>query len=84
MAEPRRSRGDSKNRIFHWGLAIDGKKVYGDGDLIIHFDITDPWKEEGGLTALLADPATNRLFEDDYDTGIKFIYDRLLKESQTS
>lgn len=50
------------------GLAIDGKKVYGDGDLVIHFDITDPWKEEGGLAAFLADPVTNRLFEDDYDT----------------
>ena len=26
-AMPRRSRGEFKNRIFHWGLAIDGKKI---------------------------------------------------------
>lgn len=50
------------------GLAIDGKKVYGDGDLVIHFDITDPWKEEGGFAAFVSDPSSNRFFEDDYET----------------
>jgi hypothetical protein len=32
-------------------LAIDDKKVYGDGDLVIHFDITDPWSKDGGFQA---------------------------------
>jgi hypothetical protein len=32
-------------------LAVDDKRVYGDGDLVIHFDITDPWDNEGGYAA---------------------------------
>jgi hypothetical protein len=47
------------------GLAIDGKKTYGDGDLVIHFDITDPWQKEGGLPSYLAN---DRFATDDYET----------------
>ncbi|WP_197466461.1 hypothetical protein, partial [Oleiphilus sp. HI0080] len=47
------------------GLAIDGKKTYGDGDLVIHFDITDPWQKEGGLPTFLVN---DRFATDDYET----------------
>lgn len=46
-------------------LAIDDKKTYQDGDLVIHFDITDPWQVEGGQAAFIAN---NRYETDDYDT----------------
>jgi hypothetical protein len=29
-------------------LAVDDKKTYGNGDLVIHFDFTDGWANEGG------------------------------------
>jgi Family of unknown function (DUF6160) len=47
-------------------LAIDDKKVYGDGDLVIHFDITDPWRNEGGLAAAEGPMGlfANQTFED--------------------
>ncbi len=48
------------------GALIDDKKVYGDGDLVIHFDFTDGWKKEGGFAAYSADPA-NRFQNDRYD-----------------
>jgi hypothetical protein len=48
------------------GVAIDEKKVYGDGDLIIHFDFTDGWANEGGLSNYRAD---NRFATDDYVTA---------------
>jgi len=47
------------------GLAIDDKKIYNDGDLVIHFDITDPWKEEGGFAAY---SSAGHLASDDYET----------------
>jgi hypothetical protein len=46
--------------------AVDAKKVYGDGDLVIHFDFTDGWANEGGYTAY---EAANRFVTDDYDTA---------------
>lgn len=46
--------------------AIDDKKVYGDGDLVIHFDFTDGWANEGGYSAY---KAANRFIDDDYDTA---------------
>lgn len=46
--------------------AIDDKKVYGDGDLVIHFDFTDGWANEGGYSAY---NAANRFATDDYDTA---------------
>jgi hypothetical protein len=45
------------------GAAIDDKKVYGDGDLVIHFDFTDGWASEGGLSAYRSD---NRFVTDDF------------------
>jgi hypothetical protein len=45
---------------------IDDKKVYGDGDLVIHFDFTDGWANEGGYSAY---NAANRFATDDYDTA---------------
>ena len=46
--------------------AIDDKKIYGDGDLVIHFDFTDGWANEGGYAAY---SAANRFATDDYDTA---------------
>ena len=46
--------------------AVDAKKVYGDGDLVIHFDFTDGWASEGGYEAYTA---ANRFATDDYDTA---------------
>ncbi len=48
------------------GIAVDNEKVYGDGDLVIHFDFTDGWANEGGFTAY---NAANRFNTDDYDTA---------------
>ena len=48
-------------------LAVDAKKTYGDGDLVIHFDFTDGWEREGGLEAYAADPA-DRFLNEDYDS----------------
>lgn len=45
---------------------VDDKKIYGDGDLVIHFDFTDGWKSEGGYAAY---DAANRFQTDDYDTA---------------
>lgn len=45
-------------------LAIDNRKVYGDGDLVIHFDFTDGWKSEGGYSAY---EAAGRFATDSYD-----------------
>lgn len=48
-------------------LAIDDKRIYGDGDLVIHFDFTDGWASEGGFAAYSAD-VSDRFLNDDYDT----------------
>lgn len=45
--------------------AIDTKKVYGDGDLVIHFDFSDAWANEGGFGVY---NAANRFATDDYAT----------------
>ena len=47
------------------GAAIDDKKVYDDGDLVIHFDFTDGWATEGGFAAY---SAANRFATDDYSS----------------
>ncbi len=46
--------------------AIDAEKSYGDGDLVIHFDFTDGWANEGGVAQYLAN---NRFNTDDYTTA---------------
>jgi len=48
------------------GAAVDDKKVYNDGDMVIHFDFTDGWANEGGLSTYRAD---NRFSTDDYTTA---------------
>ena len=50
--------------------AIDDKKVYGDGDLVIHFDFTDGWKSEGGFAAY---EAAGKFATDDYETAEKIL-----------
>ena len=50
--------------------AIDTKKVYGDGDLVIHFDFTDGWANEGGYAAY---DAAGRFATDDYDVAEKML-----------
>lgn len=40
-------------------LGIDAKRIYQDGDLVIHFDITDPWKEDGGFRNFEAGNSTS-------------------------
>ncbi len=35
-------------------LSIDDEKVYGDGDLVIHFGFTDAWQKGGGFAAYAA------------------------------
>jgi hypothetical protein len=47
-------------------IAIDDKRVYGDGDLVIHFDFTDGWANEGGYSAY---EAANRFVTDDFHTA---------------
>lgn len=47
-------------------IAIDDKKVYGDGDLVIHFDFTDGWANEGGVSAY---NAAGHFVTDDYNTA---------------
>jgi len=47
-------------------IAIDDKKVYGDGDLVIHFDFTDGWASEGGYAAY---DTAGRFASDDYATA---------------
>lgn len=46
--------------------AIDTAKTYDDGDLVIHFDFTDGWANEGGYVAY---EAANRFVTDDYATA---------------
>lgn len=46
--------------------AVDDKKVYGDGDLVIHFDFTDGWRNEGGYNAY---DTAGRFGTDDYETA---------------
>ncbi|MFV1872532.1 MAG: DUF6160 family protein [Oleiphilus sp.] len=46
--------------------AIDDKKIYGDGDLVIHFDFTDGWANEGGFAGY---SAANRFATDGYDAA---------------
>jgi len=48
------------------GVIVDDKKVYNDGDLVIHFDFTDGWANEGGFSAY---QAANRFSTDDYTTA---------------
>jgi len=48
------------------GAAVDTKKIYNDGDLVIHFDFTDGWANEGGFSAY---KTANRLSTDDYTTA---------------
>jgi len=38
---------------------IDNEKIYGDGDLKIHFDFTDGWQRGGGLGAFLTGNGTS-------------------------
>lgn len=45
-------------------LAVDAKRTYGDGDLVIHFDFTDGWANEGGFAAY---QAANRFQTEFYD-----------------
>jgi hypothetical protein len=52
--------------VTRFNAAIDDKKVYGDGDLVIHFDFTDGWKSEGGYAAY---EAAGRFATDDYETA---------------
>jgi hypothetical protein len=40
------------------GGAIDGRKDYNDGDLVIHFSFTDAWQKGGGYAAYLASSGT--------------------------
>lgn len=37
------------------GLLVDDRRTYGDGDLVIHFDFTDGWANEGGFEQYEAD-----------------------------
>jgi len=46
--------------------AIDDKKTYGDGDLVIHFDFTDGWHTEGGFAQYFTD---GRFETDSYHTA---------------
>lgn len=46
------------------GLAIDSERTYNDGDLVIHFDFTDGWANEGGLNDYLN---AGRFASDNYD-----------------
>lgn len=46
------------------GLAVDDKRIYDDGDLVIHFDFTDGFQSEGGFEAF---QAAGRLATDSYD-----------------
>jgi hypothetical protein len=48
------------------GEDIDDKKLYSDGDLVIHFDFTDGWANEGGFIAYRE---ANRFVTDDYTTA---------------
>jgi len=43
--------------------AIDAEKTYGDGDLVIHFDFTDGWANEGGFSSY---QSAGRFGSDDY------------------
>lgn len=45
-------------------VAVDDKKIYGDGDLVIHFDFTDGWANEGGYAAY---SGAGRFGSDTYD-----------------
>tara|TARA_R110002072_G_scaffold105615_4_gene230930 strand:+ start:24518 stop:25756 length:1239 start_codon:yes stop_codon:yes gene_type:complete len=51
-------------------LAIDDKKIYNDGDLVIHFDFTDGWANEGGYAGY---NAAGRFATDDYDVAEKVL-----------
>lgn len=46
-------------------IAVDGKRTYGDGDLVMHFDFTDGWKAEGGFDQYVSE---GRFATDDYET----------------
>lgn len=50
--------------------AIDTKKIYNDGDLVIHFDFTDGWANEGGYASY---DAAGRFASDDYDMAEKVL-----------
>jgi len=45
-------------------IAIDDEKTYDDGDLVIHFDFTDGWANEGGFAAY---ETAGRFATDNYD-----------------
>lgn len=47
-------------------IAVDSKRTYGDGDLVIHFDFTDGWEKsaEGSFAAY---NAAGRFANDNYD-----------------
>jgi hypothetical protein len=47
-------------------LAVDDKKTYDDGDLVIHFDFTDGWHSAGGYETY---KNANRFTTDDYHTA---------------
>jgi hypothetical protein len=40
------------------GDAIDGRRTYDDGDLVLHFSFTDAWQKGGGYAAYLAGGGT--------------------------
>jgi len=56
----------SGNDSTRGGLAIDDVRGYDDGDLIIHFDFSDGWANEGGFSAYTT---ANRFATDDYATA---------------
>lgn len=63
--DPRFSDLSNGTDTLRGGLAVDGKRTYGDGDLVMHFDFADGWATEGGFDQY---QATGRLATDDYET----------------
>jgi hypothetical protein len=52
-------------------LTIEGKKVYGDGDLLIHVSFKDAWQKSGGLANLISTAGATgptALSDKDFDT----------------
>jgi len=52
--------------VLRGDVLVDDKKIYNDGDLVIHFDFTDGWANEGGLSNYRE---ANRFLTDDYTTA---------------
>ena len=51
------------------GDQIGEKKLYGDGDLVIHLGFTDAWQYGGGLAAYLGGAGSNGLGDKGVDNG---------------